>query len=248
LVRARSTAEAERGSARGGARAGASRLFACFVTAACERSVPMLTVHLVRHGETMHAAQLFFAGDIDPPLTEQGHAEAEAVARVAGSLGLQAMYVSPKLRARTTAEPIARACGVQPIVDEGLREIAYGTWEGRKESEVEASEPEAYGAWSQDPALYPPPGGESAFAVAARAVPVLVRACRELPNGHVMMVSHKATIRILVCALLGVPLGRFRERLACPTASITTIEFDGRRVMLLRLGDVHHLERPGPCR
>jgi alpha-ribazole phosphatase len=205
----------------------------------------MLTVHLVRHGETLQAAQLFFAGDIDPPLTDRGHAEAAALAPVAAKLGLEALYVSPKQRARFTAEPIVRVCRLEPIVDDRLREIAYGSWEGRKESEVAATEPEAFSAWSQDPALYSPPGGESAFAVAARAAPVVARAYREHPNGHVMMVSHKATIRVLVCALLGIPLGRFRERLACPPASITTIEFDGSRGMLVRLGDVHHLEGLG---
>lgn len=204
----------------------------------------MLTIHLVRHGETLQASQGYFAGDIDPPLTEQGMAQARAVARAASSLGLSALYVSPKLRARQTAEPIALTCNLAPMVDDGLREIAYGAWEGRKESDVQASEPEAFAAWSHDPALHSPPGGESAFAVAARALPVLLRVRREHSQGHVMVVSHKATIRILVCALLDVPLGRFRDRFACPPASLTTLEFEERGTLLVRLADLHHLERP----
>jgi alpha-ribazole phosphatase len=201
----------------------------------------MLTLHLVRHGDTLQAAEGYFAGDIDPPLTEHGRKQAEAVGKVAARLDLAAVYVSPKLRARQTAEPILRACKLEPIVDDGLREIAYGAWEGRKESEIKASDPELYNAWSQDPALVSPPGGESAFAIAARALPCLVRARREYPNGNVMFVSHKATVRIIVCALLGVPLGRFRDRVACPTASLTTFEFGERGAMLLRLADVSHL-------
>jgi probable phosphoglycerate mutase len=205
----------------------------------------MLTLHLVRHGDTAQAAEGYFAGDIDPPLTERGRAQAQAVARVAATLGLEEVYVSPKARARQTAEPILSACSLPLVVDDGLREIAYGAWEGRKESEVRASEPEAFSAWSQDPALVAPPGGESAFAIAARALPVLVRARREHPTGHVMFVSHKATIRVIVCALLGVPLGRFRDRVACPTASLTTFEFGERGAMLVRLADVSHLSREG---
>jgi probable phosphoglycerate mutase len=201
----------------------------------------MLTLHLVRHGDTMQAAEGYFAGDIDPPLTDRGRGQAEAVAHVASHLGLAAVYVSPKLRARQTAEPILRVCSLDAIVEDGLREIAYGVWEGRKETEVRASDPEMYSAWSQDPALVAPPGGESAFAIAARALPCLVRARREHPNGNVLFVSHKATIRIIACALLGVPLGRFRDRVACPTASITTFEFGERGAMLTRLGDVSHL-------
>ncbi|HXN30574.1 MAG TPA: histidine phosphatase family protein [Polyangiaceae bacterium] len=201
----------------------------------------MLTVHLVRHGETLQASQGCFAGDIDPPLTDEGRRQAEGVAKVASALGLEALYVSPKLRARTTAEPIERACKLDSLIDAGLREIAYGSWEGRQESEVEASEPEAFASWSRDPALFSPPGGESAFSVAARALPVLVRARREHASGHVMLVSHKATIRILVCALLDVPIARFRDRFACPTASLTTFELGPRGALLVRLGDVHHL-------
>jgi len=201
----------------------------------------MLTLHLVRHGETLQAAQGCFAGEIDPPLTGEGRRQADAVAGVASGLGLEALYVSPKLRARMTAEPIERACTLQPIIDDGLREIAYGSWEGRNESEVEKTEPQAFTSWMRDPALFSPPGGESAFSVAARALPVLVRARREHASGHVMFVSHKATIRILVCALLDVPIARFRERFACPPASLTTFELDARGAMLVRLGDVSYL-------
>jgi broad specificity phosphatase PhoE len=205
----------------------------------------MLRLHLLRHGETPQAAEGYFAGDIDPPLTPRGRAQAEAAGKLAATLDLTAVYVSPKLRARQTAEPILRASGLEPIVDEGLREIAYGAWEGRKEAEVKAAEPELFTAWSQDPALVSPPGGESAFAIAARALPVLVRARREHPTGNVMFVSHKATIRVIVCALLGMHLGRFRDRIACPTASLTTFEFGERGAMLVRLGDTHHLAQSG---
>jgi len=202
----------------------------------------MLTLHLVRHGDTAQAAEGIFCGDLDPPLTESGRAQAERVARAAGLLGLSALYCSPKARARMTMEPIARTCALDPIIDDGLREIAYGRWEGRFEEEIRRDDPEDYNAWRTDPALVSPPGGESAFAIAARALPVVLRARREHPKGHVMLVSHKATIRVIVCALLGMPLGRFRSHVACPTASITSFEFGDRGPMLTRIGDVHHLE------
>lgn len=201
----------------------------------------MLTLHMVRHGDTTHSSEGFFAGDIDPPLTEKGVAQAEAFARLATKLQLSAVYVSPKTRARQTAEPTLKACGLSAVVDDGLREIAYGSWEGRKESEIRVAEPEAFAAWNADPALAAPPGGESAFAIAARALPVVLRARREHASGNVLFVSHKATIRVIVCALLGVPLGRFRDRVGCPTASLTTFEFGERGGMLVRIGDTGHL-------
>ena len=201
----------------------------------------MLMLHLVRHGETAQAAEGYLAGDIDPPLTDKGLMQARALARYAATLSLTAVYVSPKLRARQTAQPLLESGLLAAFEDPGLREISYGSWEGKKESSLKTEQPEAFTAWTQDPALVSPPGGESAFAIAARALPVLVRARQEHPKGNVLFVSHKATIRIMVCALLGVPLGRFRDRVACPPASLTTFEFGERGAMLTRLADVHYL-------
>lgn len=201
----------------------------------------MLTLHMIRHGDTSQSSEGVFCGDLDPPLTDSGKKQAERAALYAATLKVDALYVSPKLRARMTMEPIAKACGLDPRVRDGLREIGYGTWEGRKETEIKGSEPEAYSAWSNDPALASPPGGESAFAIAARALPVLLEVRNDYPNGRVLMVSHKATIRVITCALLGLPLGRFRDRVACPTASLTTFEFGDRGAMLTRIGDAHYL-------
>jgi broad specificity phosphatase PhoE len=201
----------------------------------------MLTLYLVRHGQTAQSSEGVFCGDLDPPLTDHGKSEADRVAAAVRSFGLSAIYCSSKLRARMTCEPIARACGLAPTIDEGLKEIAYGSWEGRKEKEIAQTEREAFDAWTADPALVSPPGGESAFAIAARALPVVLRARREHASGRVLLVSHKATIRVIVCALLGMPLGRFRTHVACPTASITAFEFGDRGPLLVRIGDVQHL-------
>jgi len=201
----------------------------------------MLTVHLVRHGDTLQAAEGILSGDLDPPLTDSGRVQADHVARAFEPLGLAAIYCSPKLRARMTAEPTARVAKRTPILADGLREIGYGRWEGMREADLKVSEPEAFEAWHRDPAMQSPPGGETAFGIAARAMPVLADIFRSHPTGHVMVVSHKATIRIVVCALLGIPLARFRSHVACPTASITSFEVSGGIPMLVRAADVHHL-------
>lgn len=197
----------------------------------------MLTLHLIRHGDTTQSAEGVFCGDLDPPLTERGKLQAQRLADVTSKLGLTAIYVSPKLRARMTAEPTSAATGLQPIIEEGLREIGYGAWEGRKEIEIKQTEPVAYASWVSDPAVHAPPGGESGFAIAARAVPVIERIRTQQPGGNVAVFSHKATIRVITCALLGLHVGRFRDRIACPTASITSFEFGSRGPMLVRIGE-----------
>jgi broad specificity phosphatase PhoE len=127
-------------------------------------------------------------------------------------------------------------------VDDGLREIAYDEWEGTTEADLQEKHSTRFSARASDPALHSPPGGEPAFAVASRALAVFVRAQKEHATGVVAFVSHKATIRILASALVGVTIGRFRERFACPTACITAFEFGKRGITLVRLGDAHPLE------
>jgi len=92
-----------------------------------------------------------------------------------------------------------------------------------------------------DPSLAAPPGGETAYDIAARALPVITRVRDRHKSGHVMLVSHKATIRVIACALLGVPLRRFRTHVACPTTSVTTFEFGAEGPLLVGIADVHHL-------
>jgi broad specificity phosphatase PhoE len=201
----------------------------------------MLTLHLVRHGDTEASGDGVFCGDLDAPLTQSGMAQAQKVGALAERLRPEALYVSPKRRALQTVDPAARLLKLEPTIDEGLREIGYGTWEGRKEVEIREREPDAYWAWVRDPALHPPPGGEGGFAIAARAMTALGRLQADHAKGVVLVVSHKATIRVMTCALLGLHIGRFRDRVACPTASLTTFEFGERGAMLVRIGDTTHL-------
>ncbi|HYC00821.1 MAG TPA: histidine phosphatase family protein [Candidatus Limnocylindrales bacterium] len=201
----------------------------------------MLTLHLARHGETDAAARGYYAGDIDPPLIEAGIEQARRLAASVATLGLDALYVSPKLRARMTMEPIEQATGLTAEIEPGLKEIGYGRWEGVSEAEARSMDPQLHAAWTADPAMTSPPGGETAFDIVSRAMPVIQRIRERHPHGHVLVVSHKATIRVLTCALLGLYVGRFRDRIACPTSSVTTFAFGPRGPMLMRHADVAHL-------
>jgi len=201
----------------------------------------MLSLYLVRHGQTDYSRGNTFCGAIDPPLNATGQAMAEALAARYGDAEWAGIYASPLLRARQTAAPVAARAGVTVEHDDGLREIAYGGWEGRAEEEVERSEPEAFHAWSQNPGLVSPPGGETAYQIAARALPAIARIRDRHPSGKVLVVSHKATCRILVCALVGIDLNLFRARVSQPVASVTIIDIKKNGPMLRVLGDTSHL-------
>jgi probable phosphoglycerate mutase len=198
----------------------------------------MLELCFLRHGQTEYSRENRFCGSLDPPLSEMGAKMAEAFARSQASKKWDAVYSSPSQRARQTAAPL----GVTPIIDDGLREISYGEWEGLRHEDAEARWPEVYRYWAEDTASRSTPGGETAFAVAARAAPVIERIKREHASGRILVVSHKATIRILVCALLGMDVRLFRDRIAQPVVGLSRFELKKKSGWLLTLlGDVSHL-------
>jgi probable phosphoglycerate mutase len=200
-----------------------------------------LTLLLVRHGQTDFSLANKFCGSIDPPLNQTGLAMADALGARYGHAGLAAIFASPKLRTRQTAAPTAAAAGLEVQLDEGLREIAYGEWEGRPEAEVEKAEPERFHAWAEHPGKVSPPGGETAVEIAARALQAIERIRALHSDGKVLVVSHKATIRVLICALLGVDVDLFRARIAQPVGAVSSVTFKKSGPLLERLGDTSHL-------
>jgi probable phosphoglycerate mutase len=197
----------------------------------------MLELYLCRHGQTEYSRENRFCGSLDPPLSDVGARMAEAFGKAMASKKLDAVYCSPSVRARQTAAPL----GITPILDEGLREISYGEWEGLRHEDAEERWPEVYRYWAADTASRSTPGGETAFAVAARAAPVIERIKREQATGRVLIVSHKATIRILICALLGMDVRLFRDRIAQPVVGLSRFELKKSGWLLTLLGDVSHL-------
>jgi broad specificity phosphatase PhoE len=197
-------------------------------------------VHLLRHGQSDCTRADRFCGRHDPALNDVGHAMAEAAAAAAPRFG--AVYTSPAARASETAEIVARRVGSTPHVLADLQELDYGDWDDLPKSAVEGTS--AYEAWLGDPVRFAPPGGESAGAVAARAGAAIDWIVRRHEGEEVLVVTHKATIRILVCHELGAPVKGFRDRVAAPTGSLTSFAFGPRGPMLLRLADVAHLPAP----
>ncbi|WP_414638274.1 histidine phosphatase family protein [Actinomycetospora sp.] len=171
----------------------------------------MTELVLVRHGQTEWHADNRYAGRSDVALTRRGHDQAEELARWASGAGLDAVLTSPLTRARGTAGPAAAAAGLDPVVDERLVEVDFGKGDGLTRDEMAAQFPEALTAFLAAPASCPLPGGETGAAAIARARPVLDEACRDRPDGRVLVVAHQTLLRLLLCDLLRIPLDQYRS-------------------------------------
>jgi broad specificity phosphatase PhoE len=198
----------------------------------------LLTIHLVRHGETLATREHRLCGQSDCALTERGRLQSEAIVEsCAAGDDWRAVYSSPLSRCHAIAEAVAERLRIPLFVEDDLLEIDHGEWDGRLEAEIKKSEPQAYGDYSSHPAIFAAPGGENGFQVAARALPVIERIRQAHRSGDVLVVSHEATIRIITCALLGIDVDLYRARLALPVASFTTVEFRSTGPLLRRFGD-----------
>lgn len=126
-------------------------------------------------------------------------------------------------------------------IREDLNEIAYGKWEGLSRERVEHEYHDDYISWLADPAWHPPTEGEPAVVIARRGLRVIEEIRGQCPDGNVLIVSHKATIRIMLCSLLGIDVGRFRYRFVCPVGSVSVVEFTQHGPLLTALADRSHL-------
>ena len=201
-------------------------------------------LHLIRHGATTLSAEDRFAGAVDVPLSDEGRAQASRLGDRLASTKLSAVYASPLSRAVDTARLVGASHNLEPQLEAGLREIAHGHWEGLRRQEVEQKFATEYEAWETDPFTFAPPEGETGLAVMARALPVLRQIVLRHPDQNVAVVSHKATIRLLLCSVLGIDARGYRDRLDQAPACLNIVDFkDPGRARLMLYNDTSHYEK-----
>jgi len=206
----------------------------------------MTRLYFARHGATQLTAEDRFSGATGVDLSDEGRAQVQRLAeRLAGDK-IVAIYVSPLGRTVETAQILARPHRLTPIIRDGLREISHGRWEGLTRREVEERYADEYAAWEEDPFTFAPKDGESGLSVLARALPVV----REIVVAHrdqvVMVVSHKATLRLILSSLLGFDARGYRDRLDQSPACLNVVDFkDPVRARLMLFNDTsHYAHRP----
>jgi len=205
-------------------------------------------LYLVRHGSTDVTAEDKFSGALGVELSDEGRWQAAKLGERVKNDGIQAIYCSTLSRAVDTATIIGSACGLTPIQRDGLREINHGHWEGLSRRDVEAQFEQEYLSWEADPFTFAPEGGESGVAVLARSLPVI----REIVTTHlekrVLVVSHKATLRLILSSLLGFDARGYRDRLDQAPACLNVLDFkDPVRSRLMLFNDIsHYANQPRP--
>ncbi len=203
-------------------------------------------VFMVRHGATVLSAEDRFAGATDVALSDEGREQTRRLAERLSGEKITAIFASPLGRTVETAQILAAPHGLEVQTRDGLREISHGRWELLTRREVEERFPEEAAEWEKDPYTFAPKGGESGLAVTARALPVLIELVRQCSDQTILVVSHKATIRLLLSSLLGFDPRKYRDNLDQKPAALNIVDFrDTTRARLTLFNDTSHYDAAG---
>lgn len=212
-------------------------------------------VLLVRHGRTPTTGQVLPGRAPGLHLSDEGLAQAEAVAgrigqladradRADGKAGHQpgrgpvAVYASPLERTQETAKPIARRLGLRVRTDRGLLECDFGAWTGAKLSDL-AKKPE-WATVQRNPSGFRFPSGESFLEMQVRMASALARLVERHPGETIVAVSHADPIKAVVAQAAGTPLDLF-QRLTVAPCSVSALAYTGHGPFVLTVNSTDSL-------
>jgi broad specificity phosphatase PhoE len=193
---------------------------------------------LITHAETDWNVSGRYQGHADPPLNAQGRRQAALLAERLAGVTITAAHTSDLCRASETAAAITSA-----RAEPRLRELNFGAWEGLTHAQVAEKYPQDHAAWSTDPLLTAPTGGETLHHLGQRLASFLDELASER-NRTELLVAHRGCLRVFLCLVLKMPLtAQWRFRL--DPASISVLEMTSGGAMLAGLNDRHHLGEEG---
>lgn len=197
-----------------------------------------MTVILLRHGRsTANTAGILAGRSAGVELDEVGRHQAEQIVDRLGALPIAALVRSPLLRCRRTLEPLAAALGIEPVIDERLAEVDYGSWTGRAMTELTGES--LWRVVQAQPSAAIFPDGEGLAQVQSRAVAAVRDHDRELAAEHGSDVlwlacTHGDVIKSIVADAMGIHLDGF-QRITVDTASVSVIRYTELRPFVLHV-------------
>jgi len=202
--------------------------------------IDMTTIFLIRHGETEWNRNGRWQGHADIPLSEDGRAQARALAQRFKQEGVSFdyLYASDLSRALETAQVIGAALGMSVHPFPAAREVNVGSWSGLTRAEIIAQYPGAFTSFFYSP------DGESQELFTSRVGEGLLQLVERHPGTRLAIVTHGGTIRAMLKYLVtqhGLPES---PSLFLGNTSITEIQQNGTAWQVVRLNDLAHLDSP----
>lgn len=199
---------------------------------------------LIRHGETAWNRGKIFRGTHDVPLNDNGLEQARHLAEALRGREIHAAYTSPLSRATETARVVLEPHGLDPVVEQGLKDFHYGDWTGLEEAVVAAKWPEEHEQWTKAPHGLRVPGGDTLTEVREKAFGAMENLVRAHDGQTIALFAHRVVNKVLVLAVLGLGLDRFpyiRQDNCC----LNQLQWKDGEYIVIGLNDVNHISRAG---
>jgi alpha-ribazole phosphatase/probable phosphoglycerate mutase len=193
----------------------------------------MLTLDLLRHGEPVGGRR--YRGQIDDPLSDRGWAQMRAA--LGEATPWARIVSSPLARCRAFAEELSRQRDLPLSLDDRLREVGFGVWEGKSAAEIESETPGALARFKSDPVHARPHGAESLDSFYQRVAQALDAVLSGHDDEHVLVVGHAGVIRMALAWALAIPQAN-AYRIEVASAKFTRLRFDAGRATLIFHGGV----------
>ncbi len=187
-----------------------------------------VTLDLMRHGEPVGGRR--YRGQIDDPLSEKGWLQMHDA--IGASVPWSQIVSSPLARCRAFAELLAERHGLPLALDERLKEVGFGIWEGKSAAEIEQAAPGSLARFKADPLHARPAGAEPLADFHARVAAGIEDVLARHAGQHVLIVGHAGVMRMALAWALQIPLEN-AYRIEVASASLTRLRFEGRRATLV---------------
>jgi broad specificity phosphatase PhoE len=202
----------------------------------------MPRIFILRHGETEGNQKKIFRGQWDLPLNENGRIQATRTGEVLKGISFSRIYTSPLCRAKETAAMVAsEQMGTEVLEEPALVDIDYGDWSRVPDADAERRFPAQYRMWKEAPETVIFPNGEGLVDVRSRVEPFLQKCGAGPVNEQILFVSHRVTIKVILCTVLGIGNEGFWN-IMVDTTSLSVVNIQDGKMSLISSNDTCHLK------
>ena len=198
------------------------------------------TIYIVRHGQTEWNLLGKTQGHGNSDLTPKGIEQAELLADSMTKYPIDYIYSSDLGRAYQTAEIIGNKLNIEVEKTEALREMNFGTWEGRIIKDIIAEDPELYKMWRNEPHLAKIPQGETLSQIKERTDAFIKEINEKYDGKHIVLVTHSLCARIMLLSFLDSDVKNI-YRINQANTALNIIELRDYGPVVMKMNDTTHI-------
>lgn len=202
-----------------------------------------VNIYIARHGETKWNIEGRMQGFKNSDLTQRGINDARSLGESLKDIDFDCIYSSPLGRALDTAKYIRQDDNIKIILDDSLKELNLGLWEGMTHEEIKEKYPLQYNNFREHPESFESQGGESFLELIKRVEDGLNNIIKDENHENILIVTHTCVIKAISIIVKGNDVKDFWNLPFINNTSLTILEVINKEIKVLLEADVSHLKQ-----